>query len=361
MLYADHIELISPTALSIAIIAAGTARGVDFVFELFAGMDEETLRTYGFEGDITQVRALLPTVQKLYGMSRADRRRRIGPEKSRELMAMVNSTVDQVLHGKNGFETIASRMWEEAGAPDLGAAMEAGLLTLSTDAFDVQKDTKTQVEQYTATIERLIRDPRSHLMFDADIATLAASLQRERGTKMDPLAAKHTKQLATATGLIEHLPAFPDASVESILKTRRDLNEPLIRYRRGVVAVTQKLASAPLEPALSAEVSDLWRDEVQPTLVALRRDLSATRLVRDAALNLATDAKAVASGVAGIGLQFGIQTLEWVAQWSGLAVAAIAPLAVQAGATAIKETSARVEAAHTHDLYYLLEANKRLR
>jgi hypothetical protein len=82
---------------------------------------------------------------------------------------MVAEMVGKFLHGEQGFEAVTSNLWEQAGAPDLAVAADAGLLTLSTDAFDFGAQTGLQMEQYVETLKRLLADPHSHLMFDEQI------------------------------------------------------------------------------------------------------------------------------------------------------------------------------------------------
>lgn len=361
LLYADQVELISPGALVIAALAAGAAQGPDFMFELMGTLDETTLRHLGFDGDVAQMRSALLTIKQLNDLSRTQRRKLIGADSSRQIRGMVAEMVGQFLHGEQGFEAVANSLWEQAGAPDLAVAADAGLLTLSTDAFDIGAQTGLQMEQYAETLRRLLADPHSHLMFDEQMTSLVAAMLREQQAEMHPLTAAHSLRAATGAGLVEHLPAFPEASMDTILDTRSELAEPLIRYRKGVIDLSAKLLSGPLEPALRAEVSDLWRDDVQPTLVSLRNDLSMTRLAKDTAFNLATDAKALVAGFTGVSVFFGVGQVDDLAQWSTTAAATAGGFVTHSAMQSVRDAAAGREAARTHDLYYLLAANDRLR
>lgn len=345
----------------IASLAAGAARGPDFVFELMGTFDDITLRHFGFDGDITQLRNTLATMQHVSGMPRAQRRELLGADGNRQIRGMVEELVGQFLHGEDGFEAVVSNLWEQAGAADLAVASDAGLLTLSTDAFDFDAETGLQMEQYAETLRRLLADPHGHLMFDEQVVGLVTTMLREKQAELHPLTGKHALRAETGTGLVERLSAFPEASMDAILQTRSELAEPLIRYRRGVTDLSAKLISGPLDRALMAEVDDLWRDEVQPTLVSLRRDLSATRLAKDTAANLATDPKALVSGGAGVGVFFGVGSMEHLTQWSTAAATTAAGLVVHSVTDSVRAAAASREAARTHDLYYLLATNDQLR
>lgn len=361
LLYADKVELISPAALMIASLAAGAAQGPDFVFELMGTVDEDNLRRLGFRGDIAEMRSALVQIKQVNAMPRAERRKLLGAAGSRQLREMVAELVGQFLHGEDGFEAVANNLWEQAGAPDLAVAAEAGLLTLSTDAFDFAAKSGLQMEQYVETLRRLLADPQSHLMFDEHIAGIVAAMLREEQAQLHPLTAQHALRAATGAGLVERLPAFPEAPMDAILETRMELADSLLRYRKGVSTLSAKLLSGPLEPALKAEVDDLWRDEVQPTLVSLRRDLSSTQLAKDAAFRLLTDTKALVSGAAGVGVFFGVGSVADLAQWSAAAATAAGGFTIQSAAESARAAAGSRKAAQTHDLYYLLAANDRLR
>ncbi|MDQ0260486.1 hypothetical protein J2W20_002390 [Sinomonas atrocyanea] len=345
----------------IASFAAGAAQGPDFVFEMMGALDEATLRHFGFTGDIADLRATLNALRQLNNLNREARRRLLGAERSRQIRETVNGFVSSFLGGDHGFNAVVGKMWEQAGAPDLAIAAEAGLLTLSADAFEISADLGLTVDQYAETLKRLLGDPRSHLMFDDQIAGIVNAMLREEQAQLHPLTEKHAVRAATGIGLVERLPAFPEAPIEAILETRSELAVPLISYRKGIADLSAKLVSGPLDPALRAEVDDLWRDEVQPTLESLRRDLSATRIAKDAALSIVTDVKAITTGAAGAALVFGIGSIAELSALSGSAIAAAGGSVVHSAAKAVRDAAEGRRTARTHDLYYLLAANDRLR
>jgi hypothetical protein len=86
-----------------------------------------------------------------------------------------------------------------------------------------------------------------------------------------------------------------------------------------------------------------------------------TRLAKDAAFNLATDAKALVSGAAGVGVFFGVGSVADLAKWSTAAVATAGGFVIQSATQSVRAAAASREAARTHDLYYLLAANDHLR
>lgn len=360
LLYADAVELISPGAQIVGLMAAGATQGEDFLFDLMLSFDDEALRFLGYDRDPEELRKVMAALKASSQLPRTQRRKVFGVEGSRQLRGLVQEFADRGLHGEEGLEAVAAKQWEKAGAPDLAIAAESGLFTLNTEIFDWAVDTDRQIDQYVKAIRDLIADPTAHLMFDEAMGTLARHLVEETDAEMHPLAARHAKQALTGTGLIAHLPAFPDSAMEQIIATRKDLLDPLSRYRRGMAALSAKLTSGPLDSALRVEVDDMWRDEVQPTVADLRRELSTTRLLADAFLNV-TNLNSVTAGIGGAIITFGVDSLADLSNVASAGFTAAVSATGVAGVTAIRGHYEARQRVQTHDLYYLLEADRRLR
>lgn len=361
LLYADTVELISPGAQIVGLMVAAAAQGEDFLFDLMVSFDDEALRFLGYDRDPEELRNVMTALKASNQLSRTQRRKAFGVEGSRQLRGLVQEFADRGLHGGEGIEAVAAKQWEKAGAPDLAVAAESGLLTLNTEIFDWVGDADRQIDQYVKAIGSLLADPAAHLMFDEAMGVLARHLVEETDAEMHPVAARHTKQAMTGTGLIAHLPAFPDSDMEQIIATRKDLSDPLSRYRRGMAGLSAKLTSGPLDAALRVEVDDMWRDEIQPTVADLRRQLSTTRVLADSVMNV-TNFKSMAAGLSsGAIITFGVDSLADLSNVASAGFTAVASAAGVAGATAIRGHYEARQRIQTHDLYYLLEVDRRLR
>ena len=195
LLYADSVELVSPGALLLAGMAVEAQRGPGFLLDLLDGLDDGTLKQLGLSDDPTQMRDLL-ALHKSYGaMSRAERRRRLDPAEDRQLRALMREVDSLLGPSSQDFATTVNRLWDEAGASDLSAAAEAGLLTISSDAFNLHTSGDAMAE-YVETIQCLLQDPKAHLMFDQQVSALVTALMRETGTGLHPLTQSHAAQAA---------------------------------------------------------------------------------------------------------------------------------------------------------------------
>ena len=359
LLYADSVELVSPGALLLAGMAVEAQRGPGFLLDLLDGLDDGALKQLGLSDDPTQMRDLL-ALHKSYGaMSRAERRRRLDPAEDRQLRALMREVDSLLGPSSQDFATTVNRLWDEAGASDLSAAAEAGLLTISSDAFNLHTSGDAMAE-YVETIQCLLQDPKAHLMFDQQVSALVTALMRETGTGLHPLTQSHAAQAATGAGLIERLPAFPDAPMELILEARDNLAEALGPYRKAVVRLAASLATAPPDPAYEVVLSDLWRNEVQPALSDLQGGLRSSSILRAAATSLASSPDAVAKATVGAGLLFGVTTVADINSWAQLAMTS-APLVVATAAQALKDRSEERRNQEGRELFYLLDVEEALR
>lgn len=359
LLYADKVELVSPAAHMLAAIAVATTQGDEFTVDLLKTLDDDVLRYLGVEDGAEGVQRLLGPLRDASRESRSERRKRLGAEGARRQRELLDVLLKPLSDIASKMADVTEKVWSGAGGDALLAAADRELLTLDAGLVDVNAPTDQQVEQYVATIRRVLADPGLHVIFDDRTATMVRSLAAE-GLPIHPVTDRHAKKAIAATGFIDRLPAFPGSSIESIFEARDELADLLHGYRRGVANLAGKLESGLAEASLRAEVNDLWHDEVQPSLTNLRKGLSRTRLAADAALQFLTDPKAVAAAIAGPAVYFGVNAIDELAGLSTSAIAASAPLAVSAAARAAQDGVKKVRDARTHDLYYLLALDRQL-
>jgi len=354
LLYAESVELLSPAALMVGGVAAVRHAGPEALLEVLGGLDDEALARFS-NGDPQELRETVTVYQALASLPRAELRKRLGPRRSAELQRLFadfHSTMD----APGGPREMMGEVLEQAQVPELDAALEAGVLTLSTDFMTFDADTDTQIKEYTARLKSLLALPGTHLLLDERMSGIAQSLIDDG--QVTPSAATMTRVVRSrvGTGLVAQLPAFPGASIEAILETREELSDPLARYRGGVKRLSNSVESEPFSAELGAEVEDMWRDEVVPAVNDLRADLSATRLAHDAAVNLGRDSKSLLAGGAFI---FGVESFTDRSPLlaAGLSAASLTSKAVL---DAYQGLAGQRRQAKRHDLFYLLALEEHL-
>lgn len=263
LLYADTVELLSPAAVLVGGVAAFQAAGPEGWLDVLAELDDATLRHMNVD-DPNTFREALGNFREYSSLPRAGRRKQMGSQFAEA--ERMSDEFRRVLEEPGGPRDQIAMILDQAQAPELGEALEAGVLTLSTDSMTVGADTNTQIREYTATLASLLAKPGTHLLLDERMSGIAESLI-DAG-EVTPSAATMTRVVRSrvGTGLVAQLPVFPGASIGTILETRAELSEPLARYRGGVKRLSGTVESAPLSAELGAEVADMWRDEVVPAV-----------------------------------------------------------------------------------------------
>ena len=137
-------------------------------------------------------------------------------------------------------------------------------------------------------ISDALDNPSGTVLFDQ----LTTSIIREDDSlreKFSPVGKSRSRRAATGTGLVEWLPVFPDAPMSSVLEAREELADGRAKYRASVKALSAELQSSALDETLPSDIEELWRDEVRPTLIDIRKTVKGSRIAKETGLRLATE------------------------------------------------------------------------
>ncbi|MBA4505231.1 hypothetical protein [Corynebacterium sanguinis] len=364
LLYAGQVELVSPALLHLQKLVDLSRSGTDGVIallEMHSGEKGADLvgRSQREISEVLRVSRELAAFQKQY--SRAQRRN--SPE-----LREAQKVHDQYLG--SGYDSIASRMrrqyedsWRNYGGDDIDRALDSGALTFSSSSLFLDETTSDLDSAYfTALLTRLLQNPRSHLLLDDHIRLLAEELTQNGEASPSDVALTNSARAGVGSRFIEHLPVFPDASMENILEARSELTDLRGRYFRGVRHVQDKIASSPLEADFLPEVDVYWRDEVHPTVAEMAKAAAQTKAaatweVSSKALARFLDVPTIQEGVGALTMGLAGTAL------ADLATGGLSALAYKYGLNVHEILKAR-QAKRTQDAgsewQYLLQLTKRL-
>lgn len=347
-LYADEIELVSVGAAMLASVALVAEGGDAAMMQMLTGLDDDTIRHLNGGAEM--------------------------PDKWREVLTFLNSPAAEKIPGVDGvvndmreamrrphrqLTETSERLLAESGAEELMPGIESGLVRLSPAGFsDSSGDIDDVMENWLALIKRLLVDPKTRLVLDDQVGSLAAAMIREGAVDPNRLTLLHAGQAAVGSGLVARLPSFPQAPLDEILDLRADLAGPLGKYRGAVVCMADRLTSAPFGDDLGEEINDLWLNEVEPALTDITEGMHEHGFVRELAHTLTSSTKELIGG--GAGIYVGFAQLASVNDWVS-AAAGVAGPAVHAVASSKSRSDEQRGALQAHDLFYLYETERRLR
>lgn len=363
LLYADHVELVSPGAAMVTSAGGLQAATPADAIGLLGTLDPATLAHLGGKNLPDNFAQMVQGALVLSQMPIDQVRRILGKEVSDEFLADLRAQLEALQGPTRQLREVAAGLVDGSGLRELDDPVRLELVTLRSVGIE-GGSTDAVLASYVNHLKNLLRDPVVHALFDESTASLARSLAREQHVEPNRLTLVHARQAAVGGGLVTRLPSFPDAEMGQVLALRSDLSGPLRRYRRSVAALAGKLQAQAYDEDSSAEIDDLWRTDVAPTLDELRDGLAEHSYIRHLARQIATSPTAITAGVASAGALFmGMHSLAGLdavlASVGGVTPAATA-LAHHGVQAAVTRGGARDEL-RRHDLYYLHEVNQRLR
>lgn len=279
LLYAGHVELVSPAVLRLQKLVKLAHSGSDGLVKVLEahqaspgqdafGLDQEKLES------TLQMAREMAAFRKRY--TRAEIRRSAGLRAAKELH-------DQVL-GPSG-DSLASQMreqydnfWRNYGGNDIEEAIEHGALTFrDAGVFRDEVAADLDTDRLSELLTELLEDPGSHLLLDDHIRQLASNLADSGAIMLNDYAISNSRRAGVGSRLLEHLPVFPNASMASVLEARSELADLRVRYFRGIKGVREKIQASPLDTNFLPEIDEYWRDEVHPVVSEMAKVASQTR------------------------------------------------------------------------------------
>lgn len=163
---------------------------------------------------------------------------------------------------------------------ELRTAMEAGVVDIkemgSQTGFGFAKE--AAIAEYLGLITELTSpENRAVPMLDYSAAGVL-EVGREVGLLKSPLPRSST-ELGLVSHYVGYLPAFPAATMESVLHARQELNPTLVGFRSAMVALAAGVASSPTDAAFVPEADEVFRKDVAPELAQLARITDERRLL----------------------------------------------------------------------------------
>lgn len=359
VLYADEVELVSPGTEMIASVVQLAVSGPDGVLELLSGLDPSTLAYLNGGTEVPE--SVIGNFRLLLAMD-DDSLDALGSLTGRdvtELKTLAEDARIQVDQLVVQLQTTARRMFEVSGASELAVAIEEGLVTVRPVMAAAESTRSSDMtEAYAKCLKELIADPRSALLMDEMMGSLARAMVDEGVATPSSVAILRSSEALLGGGFLIRLPALDVAPMTELLDLRRDLGGPLSRYRSGVANLASRLSSGPFDPEVEEWVDHLFVSTVVPAVHEIREEMSAHGLVRDMARHWATDARSVALATVGPALAGGVAHAVDLAN-AIVALPVIGSLG-QAAVSAGVERSRLRDEVQRREFFYVYELDRRL-
>ncbi|HRW99847.1 MAG TPA: hypothetical protein P5280_10170, partial [Cyclobacteriaceae bacterium] len=139
----------------------------------------------------------------------------------------------------------------DAGIRGLNNALASGLVEFKP--FNREGNT---VEDYFEAVSKALTSGDTYPLLDSPTGKLVELAIKEGKISLLGTSEKRAKHVGTSSGLIERLPLFDFATVDEVLDIRRELEEPLIRFRAAIMAYSSEIKSVPWDSSFSQEIEE---------------------------------------------------------------------------------------------------------
>ena len=149
---------------------------------------------------------------------------------------------------------------------ELGALLASGKVVLKKFEHSLS-DVDGSVSEFFVHLTKSIKS--SFPLFDEASNNLMKSAVEARIINLNESEKRKIIHAGVSDNLIQRLPSFDSASVGEIIDIRKELNDPLIRFRSKVQLYSESIQSVPWNDDFENECSLLYYQEVAPAILEI--------------------------------------------------------------------------------------------
>ena len=357
VLYADKVELLGAAPAMIHAVCMDPASKTLGISKMI-----RYARALGTPVDLgPEVARSMPQISKMM-----EDLSKFPPELLEEMGGPISEMAATISEGQRVMDDMRESLLRDTGAGELVPAVDAGVLEVAGLRMNMESAIATVsgqrsddefvdpgLEVWIDQVKARLTDYRTRVLFDEESGSLVQSMLDEGVLKPHQIGLRLAGDAALGAGFVARLPTFGEGPMDELLDVRGELSAPLIRYRRSVANMTDKVTRS-VGPDLQGQVEHLWTSEVHPALLELDETFHQHSWVRELARLAGKDIGTYLATGTGIFLCMG-----GTADIASIA-ASVAPKAGQMGIDGWKARNTGRETAKKHDLFYLSELNRRL-
>lgn len=363
LLYADRIVLYSPVATMLSAVAqlsgADDMTLLELIKQLMASPrysetgSLDPLQVTDAAARVAGGRTAVPrSSAEIEAIERMQRLMQTKPRDAKVRM-LVRQMREQFEPAREQLAETVESMLNDAGAGDMAAAVEAGILEVHPLGLDEEADTSDMMESWLDQLTSLLTKSDAFPLLDPESSNLVRAMVREGHISPSALSIQRGTEATTATSLFGYVPAFPDLPVDELLALRSSMRVPMVRFRAAVAEMANKFSADHLDEHLQQELAHEWLVTVEPALEDVREALAEAGLLRTSASVAGRDVRSLvleAGGALAVGFAGWTDLSAWIATAGALAL----PTAHIGAASLLESANRRKQA--IKNKFYLLHA-----
>ncbi len=262
-----------------------------------------------------------------------------------------------------------SPLGQELAAKEFKRAIKENLLEIHTfktleDAAITNKAIYTKDDALNLTREFIdivgatVSDGSTYPLFDESIGVEVQKRLQQEAVSVPKTRIAQVKQIRLAADMLERLPLLDEAPIDEIIDIRRELHNPLIRFRTGIMEYADKIKNAAWDKDFSVEAEQLFRREIEPAILEIEDAVKANKSLAMMSVHKLKEHPLLSGGSI---LSLTLSSLGALPTLASLALAL--PSAVQAADAiyeAYKEHQQQQQSVEKNQLYFYYRAKKLL-
>lgn len=334
LLYADTVSLLSPSFTLLGSVAAlGDLRGLERVqfVEAFA---QKTHSTADNE-------AALRSLEIYRKIKSKDKRKR--SEEEWKLLSDIEQYFE-LMWSERLIPNI-EKLLSESGGHGLFSAIESGVLSIEPLAMEKDWSSDQIISQFTDGIQEMLKDPGVYPLFDDETGSLVRSAYAEGIWTPPSFPHERGKQVVIAADALGRLPAFPEATVDEVLDIRKELREPLVRFRAAMIRLGRLVEGAFFNQDAHAQFDELYREHIAPAILEIEEKVHDTTYLRELLAQVAGSSSPLITAILAFGVTR-VADLPWM-----LSVAT--PMAHAATSAALQKFTTGQRDVSRYEMFFL--------
>ncbi|MBR0281408.1 MAG: hypothetical protein IJQ81_07425 [Oscillibacter sp.] len=153
----------------------------------------------------------------------------------------------------------------EAGQ-DLRLLMKSG--QVKVEKFQSMLDDSNSVYEYFRALKKALH--QSYPLFDEQSNHLMKSAISSRIVNISDSDKRKITHAGLADNYLQRLPSFDTATMDELIDIKRELSDPLIRFRRKMFEYSEQIQTVPWDDDFETECEVLYRNEVAPAVLEIQ-------------------------------------------------------------------------------------------
>ena len=154
----------------------------------------------------------------------------------------------------------------ERQSKELEKLIKAGRVQLQKFEHDLTDFGGLAIEYYKHVNEAV---KTTYPLFDEQSNNLLELAVRSKLVRLNEVEQRKITHAGASDNIIQRLPAFETASIDEILDIRKELEDPLVRFRGKMLSYTQDIQLMPWDEDFQSECSILYEKEITPAVLEI--------------------------------------------------------------------------------------------